>query len=127
MNRRPKSDVTAVFLDTNLQNNHGGKRNILDIEGLVRALSKLIVGKQPNTHWRGPATMAGSDDDNLSPFAPLLAELARMRRSNLTAAIHDVDTVIELLTAAREQVAGGTRAPHSSYLSLCQPSNPLTA
>ncbi|KAF4125051.1 hypothetical protein GMORB2_3890 [Geosmithia morbida] len=40
-----------------------------------------------------------------SPFKPLEAELARMRRSNLTAAIDDVDKVIELLQSTRDQVA----------------------
>lgn len=54
--------------------------------------------------------MAGAEDDTpSSPFGPLLAELARMRKSNLNAAINDVDSIIDLLTAAREQVAGGTR------------------
>ncbi|KAF5021593.1 hypothetical protein F66182_6375 [Fusarium sp. NRRL 66182] len=49
--------------------------------------------------------MAGADNDHASPFAPLMAELARMRKANLNAAIDDVDQVIDLLTAAREQVA----------------------
>ncbi|KAJ6442864.1 regulator of gluconeogenesis Rmd5 [Purpureocillium lavendulum] len=52
--------------------------------------------------------MAGADD---SPFPPLLNELARVRRSNLTAAIGDVDNIIELLTSAREQVAAGNAPP----------------
>ncbi len=47
-------------------------------------------------------------DDTASPFGPLLLELARMRKSNLTAAIDDVDKIIDLLSAAREQVAAGT-------------------
>lgn len=50
-------------------------------------------------------------DMPLSPFGPLLAEVARMRKSNLNAAIQDVDAIIDLLTAAREQVAGGTGNP----------------
>lgn len=54
--------------------------------------------------------MAGAEDDMpSSPFGPLLAELARMRKSNLNAAINDVDAIIDLLSAAREQVAGGTK------------------
>lgn len=54
--------------------------------------------------------MAGAEEEMpTSPFGPLLAELARMRKSNLNAAIDDVDSIIDLLTAAREQVAGGTR------------------
>jgi hypothetical protein len=53
--------------------------------------------------------MAGVEEDMpSSPFGPLLAELARMRKSNLNAAINDVDSIIDLLTAARDQVAGGT-------------------
>ncbi len=51
--------------------------------------------------------MAGADD---SPFPPLLNELARVRRSNLTAAIGDVDKIINLLANAREQVAAGIAA-----------------
>ena len=47
-------------------------------------------------------------DDNASPFGPLLLELARMRRSNLSAAIGDVDKIIDLLSTTREQVAAGT-------------------
>ena len=33
-----------------------------------------------------------------------------MRKSNPNAAINDVDAIIDLLSAAREQVAGGTKA-----------------
>lgn len=51
--------------------------------------------------------MAGADNDHVSPFAPLMAELARMRTRNLNAAIDEVDSVIELLTTAREQIAQG--------------------
>lgn len=58
--------------------------------------------------------------DHISPFAPLMAELARMRKSNLNAAIEDVDQIIDLLTSAREQVAGGkpcrTLAVHPARL-----------
>lgn len=53
--------------------------------------------------------MAGEEEEMpQSPFGPLLAEVARMRRGNLNAAIQDVDSIIDLLTAARDQVAGGT-------------------
>lgn len=52
--------------------------------------------------------MPAMADDTASPFGPLLLELARMRKSNLTAAIDDVDKIIDLLSAAREQVAAGT-------------------
>lgn len=52
--------------------------------------------------------MAGSNDDIISPFGPLQNELARMRGANLTAAIQDVDKIIEHLVAAREQIAAGT-------------------
>lgn len=63
--------------------------------------------------------MTGTDQDHPSPFAPLMAELARMRKSNLSAAIDDVDQIINLLSAAREQVAHGMR----SYLSGMAPAN----
>lgn len=56
----------------------------------------------PNT--TNPFAMA---DDTVSPFGPLLLELARMRKSNLTTAIDGVDKIIDLLSAAREQVAAG--------------------
>ncbi|KAF9771257.1 hypothetical protein IL306_011115 [Fusarium sp. DS 682] len=49
--------------------------------------------------------MAEADNDHVSPFAPLMVELARMRNSTLKSAIDDVDQVIELLTNAREQIA----------------------
>lgn len=56
-----------------------------------------------------PAAMAGAEDGMpSSPFGPLLAEVARMRKLNLNAAIQDFDSIIDLLMAAREQVAGGT-------------------
>jgi E3 ubiquitin-protein transferase RMND5 len=52
--------------------------------------------------------MAGADEDvSPSPFAPLHVELARMRKSTLRSAISDVDKIIDLLVAAREQVAEG--------------------
>lgn len=51
--------------------------------------------------------MAALGGDIASPFGPLQAELSRMRRSNLTAAIQDVDKIIDYLVAAREQVAAG--------------------
>lgn len=50
--------------------------------------------------------MTGSND-HISPFGPLMAELARMRKSNLNSTIEDVDQIINFLTAAREQVASG--------------------
>ncbi|KAF5268696.1 hypothetical protein FOXYS1_404 [Fusarium oxysporum] len=49
--------------------------------------------------------MAEADNDHVSPFAPLMVELARMRNRTLKSAIDDVDQVIELLTNAREQIA----------------------
>lgn len=51
--------------------------------------------------------MPGLEDERPSPFAPLQADVERMKRSNLTTAIDDVDQVIDLLMSAREQVAGG--------------------
>lgn len=53
--------------------------------------------------------MAGSEEDTPSPFAPLLVDLARMRRAKLTTAIDDVDKILDLLTKAREQVTRGTQ------------------
>ncbi|KAL2211751.1 regulator of gluconeogenesis Rmd5 [Sarocladium strictum] len=49
--------------------------------------------------------MPEPDDLPASPFATLRADVARMRRSGLRHAINDVDKVIDILTAAREQVA----------------------
>ncbi|PHH82435.1 hypothetical protein CDD82_6012 [Ophiocordyceps australis] len=54
--------------------------------------------------------MASPNDDLSSPFTPLLAELARMRRANLSTAIKDVDALIETLLQAREQVAADADA-----------------
>lgn len=51
--------------------------------------------------------MAGPEDDHPSPFGPLQVELARMKKSNLTAAIDDVDDILTLLTEARNRVAQG--------------------
>lgn len=51
--------------------------------------------------------MASSNNDSVSPFHPLQNELARMRGANLTAAIQDVDKIIEYLVAARGQIAAG--------------------
>ncbi|KJZ77378.1 hypothetical protein HIM_03102 [Hirsutella minnesotensis 3608] len=70
--------------------------------------------------------MAGSEEDTPSPFAPLLAEVARMRKSNLTAAIDDVDKIIELLTRAREQVAGDVDS-HRVGLTMTTLQNPVKA
>ena len=61
--------------------------------------------------------MAATDKDHPSPFAPLMAELARMKKSNLTAVVDDVDQIIDLLTAAREQVAGGGYSASTSWSS----------
>jgi hypothetical protein len=58
--------------------------------------------------------MTGSGDDIVSPFGPLQNELARMRRSNLTAAIQDVDKIIDYLVAARDQVAAGMNSSTSN-------------
>lgn len=51
--------------------------------------------------------MAGPEHDHPSPFGPLQVELARMKKSNLTAAIDDVDDILTLLTEARNRVAQG--------------------
>ncbi|KAG5979755.1 hypothetical protein E4U55_004801 [Claviceps digitariae] len=69
--------------------------------------------------------MAGMEDDMpASPFGPLLAEVARMRKSNLNAAIQDVDAIIDLLTAAREQVAGDGDA-HKISMTMTTLQNPV--
>lgn len=52
-----------------------------------------------------------TDNDRGSPFAPLMAELARMRNKNLKSAIDDVDSVIDLLVNARDQIAQGMQLP----------------
>lgn len=67
--------------------------------------------------------MAGADD---SPFPPLLNELARVRRSNLTAAIGDVDKIIDLLANAREQVAAEADA-HRIGMAMTTLQNPVKA
>ncbi|KAF7549806.1 hypothetical protein G7Z17_g6144 [Cylindrodendrum hubeiense] len=69
--------------------------------------------------------MAGSDD-HVSPFGPLMAELARMRKSNLTSAIEDVDQIIDLLTAAREQVAAEPDS-HRIGMAMTTLQNPVKA
>ncbi|KAL6413525.1 putative regulator of gluconeogenesis Rmd5 [Ilyonectria robusta] len=69
--------------------------------------------------------MAGSDD-HVSPFGPLMAELARMRKSNLTSAIDDVDQIIDLLTAAREQVASEPDS-HRIGMAMTTLQNPVKA
>jgi hypothetical protein len=48
-------------------------------------------------------------NEDLSFFQPLADDVERMRKSNLTAAIGDVDRIIELLEAARKQISEGTR------------------
>ncbi|OAA81240.1 regulator of gluconeogenesis Rmd5 [Akanthomyces lecanii RCEF 1005] len=63
-------------------------------------------------------------DDTASPFGPLLLELARMRKSNLTAAIDDVDKIIDLLSAAREQVAAEDDS-HRTMMALTTLQNPV--
>lgn len=57
--------------------------------------------------------MPAVEQDRPSPFAALQADVERMKGSNLTSAIDDVDSVIDLLMAAREQVAGGKPSPSS--------------
>lgn len=52
--------------------------------------------------------MPKAEEDHPSPFQPLEADLERMRRSTLTAAIDDVDRIIELLEATRQQIAEGS-------------------
>lgn len=54
--------------------------------------------------------MPGAENGHPSPFKPLEPELQRMRKSNLSAAIDDVDKVIELLQSTRDQVAQGSDA-----------------
>ncbi|OAA62093.1 regulator of gluconeogenesis Rmd5 [Cordyceps fumosorosea ARSEF 2679] len=63
-------------------------------------------------------------DDTASPFGPLLLELARMRKSTLSAAIDDVDKIIDLLTAAREQVAAEDDS-HRTMMALTTLQNPV--
>ncbi|RFU75562.1 regulator of gluconeogenesis rmd5 [Trichoderma arundinaceum] len=69
--------------------------------------------------------MSGSGDDIVSPFGPLQTELARMRRSNLTAAIQDVDKIIEYLVAAREQVAAADADSHRISMAMTTLQNPV--
>lgn len=47
-------------------------------------------------------------NEHPSPFGPVQAELAKMRRSNLGAAISDVDQIIALLEQTRDMVETGT-------------------
>ncbi|PHH91638.1 hypothetical protein CDD83_10924 [Cordyceps sp. RAO-2017] len=70
--------------------------------------------------------MAGLEEDAPSPFAPLLAELARMRKSNLSAAIADVDAITDLLCKVREQVAGDVDA-HRTGMVMTTLQNPVKA
>lgn len=56
---------------------------------------------------RTDSIMPEVEEDHPSPFQPLEAELDRMRRSTLTAAIDDVDGIIELLELARQQISEG--------------------
>ncbi|KAM3433072.1 hypothetical protein NHJ13734_006611 [Beauveria thailandica] len=63
-------------------------------------------------------------EDTASPFGPLLLELARMRKSNLSGAIDDVDKIIDLLSAAREQVAAEDDS-HRIMMALTTLQNPV--
>jgi hypothetical protein len=49
----------------------------------------------------------GRDDDTALPILNLQAEINRMKKASLSSAVKDVDKMIDLLVAAREQVAGG--------------------
>ncbi|KAL6904571.1 CTLH/CRA C-terminal to lish motif domain-containing protein [Trichoderma evansii] len=69
--------------------------------------------------------MASSGDDIVSPFGPLQKELARMRGANLTAAIQDVDKIIEYLVAAREQVAAPDADHHRISMAMTTLQNPV--
>ncbi|PTB68218.1 hypothetical protein BBK36DRAFT_1134863 [Trichoderma citrinoviride] len=69
--------------------------------------------------------MAGLGQDIVSPFGPLQAELARMRKSNLTAAIQDVDKIIDYLVAAREQVAAADADSHRISMAMTTLQNPV--
>ncbi|KAK4059440.1 RMD5, regulator of gluconeogenesis [Trichoderma simmonsii] len=69
--------------------------------------------------------MAALGGDIASPFGPLQAELSRMRRSNLTAAIQDVDKIIDYLVAAREQVASADADSHRISMAMTTLQNPV--
>ncbi|TFB01963.1 Protein RMD5-like protein [Trichoderma ghanense] len=69
--------------------------------------------------------MAGLGQDIVSPFGPLQAELARMRKLNLTAAIQDVDKIIDYLVAAREQVAAADADSHRISMAMTTLQNPV--
>ena len=81
-------------------------------------------------------------NEHPSPFGPVQAELAKMRRSNLGAAISDVDQIIALLEQTKDMVETGTdpgyalvrdsadTSPenadaHSVSMSLTQLQNPI--
>ncbi|QUC19946.1 uncharacterized protein UV8b_04187 [Ustilaginoidea virens] len=71
--------------------------------------------------------MAGTEEAvPSSPFGLLLAEVVRMRQSNLNAAIEDVDSIIDLLVAAREQVASNDDA-HKIAMAMTTLQNPVKA
>lgn len=53
-------------------------------------------------------------DGSPSPFTPLHFELAKMRGSNLTAAIDDVDKIIGILEEKKEQITQSMGLPASS-------------
>ncbi|KAI1068361.1 uncharacterized protein FIESC28_03672 [Fusarium coffeatum] len=65
-----------------------------------------------------------TDNDRGSPFAPLMAELARMRNKNLKSAIDDVDSVIDLLVNARDQIA---QEPDRTSMVMTTLQNPVKA
>ncbi|GKU00539.1 transcription factor [Fusarium langsethiae] len=65
-----------------------------------------------------------TDNDCGSPFAPLMAELARMRNKTLKTAIHDVDDVLDLLTKARDQIA---QDPDRAIMVMTTLQNPVKA
>ncbi|CAM1504476.1 Fc.00g020670.m01.CDS01 [Cosmosporella sp. VM-42] len=70
--------------------------------------------------------MAGDENDHPSPFAPLMAELARMKKSNLNAVVDDVDHIIYLLTMARDVVAGEPDANRTG-MAMTTLQNPVKA
>ncbi|KAF7556639.1 hypothetical protein G7046_g6234 [Stylonectria norvegica] len=111
--------------------------SILPALELSTKLRRPLAGRSNPSNWplttpvtstpsRACAMATGTDHDHPSPFAPLMAELARMRKSNLTAAIDDVDQIIDLLTAAREQAAGDADA-HKIGMTMTTLQNPVKA